>query len=49
MEARSTYERFAILAPGVTIAATRSSVPFPFDDDAERYAEGLRRAGMPEE
>ncbi len=48
-KARAAYEQFDRLAPGATIATTLRAVPFAFDDDAERYAEGLRRAGMPEE
>ena len=39
----------AKLLPGVTIVATIQSVPFAYEDDAQRYAEGRRRAGMPEE
>ncbi len=27
---------------------TQQGVAFAYEDDAERYAEGLRRAGMPE-
>ena len=46
-EARAAYDRLAELAPGVTIAATLEAVAFAYDNDAERYAEGLRRAGMP--
>ena len=48
-EARAAYEYVVKLVPGVTIAATLQGEPFAFDDDAERFAEGLRRAGMPEE
>ena len=35
--------------PGATIAATLLAVPLAFEDDAERYAEGLHRAGLPQE
>ena len=45
-EARAAYQKFDRLAPGVTIATTLEAVPYAFDDDAERFAEGLRRAGM---
>ncbi len=45
-EARAAYQKFDRLAPGVTIATTLEAVPHAFDDDAERFAEGLRRAGM---
>ena len=48
-EARAALEQFGRLAPGVTIAATLEAVPFAYEDEAERFAEGLRRAGMPEE
>ena len=47
-EAREALDQLVKLLPGVTIAATLAAVPFAFDDDAERFAEGLRRAGMPE-
>ena len=47
-EAGAAYQQFDRVAPGVTIAATLESVPFAFDDDATRFAEGLRRAGMAE-
>jgi hypothetical protein len=36
------------MAPGIIIAVCVQAVPFAFENDAERYAEGLRRAGMPE-
>ncbi len=48
-EARAAYEKFDRLAPGMTIAACVQTVPFAYEDDANRFAEGLRRAGMPEE
>ncbi len=47
-EARAAYQQFDRLTRGVTIAATLEAVPFAYEDDAERYVEGLRRAGMPE-
>ena len=46
--ARAAYEQFDRLAPGMTIAACVQAVPFAYEDDADRFAEGLRRAGMPE-
>ncbi len=48
-EAHSAYEQLDRLVPGVTIATTLQSLPFAHQSDGERYAEGLRRAGMPEE
>jgi tetratricopeptide (TPR) repeat protein len=47
-EARTAYEQLTRLVPGVTIEATLRGVPFAHAADAERYAEGLRKAGMPE-
>ena len=47
-EARAAYEQFNRLAPGVTIETTLRAVPFTSSADAERYADGLRKAGMPE-
>jgi adenylate cyclase len=34
--------------PGVTVTATRQQVPWKKHDDAERYLDGLRKAGLPE-
>ena len=48
-EALAAYEQFGRLAPGVAIAVTLRSLPLAYEEDAERYAEGLSRAGMPEE
>jgi len=47
-EARAAYEHLNRLVPGMTIEATLRGVPFAHAADAERYAEGLRQAGMPE-
>ncbi len=47
-EARAAYEQLNRMVPGVTIEATLRAVPFANAADAERYAEGLRKAGMPE-
>ena len=46
VEARTAHERLVQLMPNVTIASTLEAVPFAYQEDAERYAEGLRRAGM---
>jgi Flp pilus assembly protein TadD len=48
-EARVAYEQFDEIVPGATIAAMVEAMPFAYEDDAQRFAEGLRRAGMPEE
>jgi len=48
-EAHAAFEQYDRLAPGATIADILEMVPFAYEDDAERFAEGLRRAGMPEE
>jgi TolB-like protein/Flp pilus assembly protein TadD len=34
--------------PGMTVTATRQQVPWKKSDDAARYLEGLRKAGLPE-
>jgi hypothetical protein len=34
--------------PGSTITAMRTQVPLKNPDDFERYAEALRRVGLPE-
>ncbi len=47
-EARASFEHLNRLVPGVTIQASMNAVPFTRDDDAIRWEEGLRRAGMPE-
>ncbi|MFP6747838.1 MAG: hypothetical protein VCD66_09620 [Alphaproteobacteria bacterium] len=46
--ARAAYENFDRMAPGMTVNACVQAVPFAFEEDARRFAEGLRRAGMPE-
>jgi len=46
--ARAALEKFNRLAPGATISTTLQMIPFAVQADAQRYAEGLRRAGMPE-
>ena len=48
-EAHAAYKQYDRLAPGTTIAACVEAVPFAYVDDATRFAEGLRRSGMPEE
>ena len=35
--------------PDLTVSQTRQIVPFRYDEDQERFLEGLRRAGLPEE
>ena len=46
--AANTYRKFDELAPSVTISNTLDTVMFVHQDDMDRFAEGLRRAGMPE-
>ena len=47
-EAREAYEKLSSITPNMTIAGTLRSIPFAYEDDEMHYAEGLRRAGMPE-
>ena len=47
-EAEAAYEQLNKLVPGVTLGDTRRAIAFAFEDDADRFVEGLRRAGMPE-
>ena len=49
VEARAAYEHLDKIIPGVTVAATLQVMPFAFQPDTDLYAEGLRKAGMPEE
>lgn len=46
--ARNIYAKLAKILPDVTISDTRRAIGFAFEDDEERFVEGLRRAGMPE-
>lgn len=46
--AAHAYKKFDKLVPNETIANTIATVMFVHQDDKDRYAEGLRRAGMPE-
>lgn len=36
------------LMPGMTVSLTRQTLPFPSEDDIDRYCDALARAGMPE-
>ena len=47
-EARESIERYLRLAPKATLATLRAQVPLRREADYERYADALRRAGMPE-
>ena len=47
-EARTALEELLRQMPGLTVDATRRQVPWKRPEDAERYAEGLRKAGLPE-
>jgi TolB-like protein/Flp pilus assembly protein TadD len=46
-EARAALEHLQRLLPGATIKTTMQAVPFKHSADAERYVEGLRKAGLP--
>ena len=46
--AKEALRKFNELIPNETIAQTLATVMFVDQDDKDRYAEGLRRAGMPE-
>ncbi|MCP5084343.1 MAG: tetratricopeptide repeat protein [Alphaproteobacteria bacterium] len=46
--AADAYRKFDKLVPNATITNTLATVMFVHQDDMDRYAEGLRRAGMPE-
>jgi len=47
-EATAALEQMLRLMPGITITATRQQVPWKQPDDARRYLDGLRKAGLPE-
>ena len=47
-EAKVALEEMLRQMPGVTVTATRHQVPWKKCDDAERYLDGLRKAGLPE-
>ena len=47
-EAHAAYQQVGRLVPDVTIETTLQRMPFAHHADAERLAEGLRKAGMPE-
>jgi len=46
--ARAALEDMAREMPGITLTTTRQQVPWKKPGDAERYLEGLRKAGMQE-
>lgn len=47
-EARSVRARLLELEPGLTVAAAIRRSPLTRQEDLDHYAEGLRRAGLPE-
>ena len=47
-EAKAALEEMLLQMPGMTVAATRKQVPWKRTDDAQRYLDGLRKAGLPE-
>jgi adenylate cyclase len=46
--ARAAYAEFEKIAPGSSIASSVANIPFKLQIHKERYAQGLRLAGMPE-
>jgi adenylate cyclase len=47
-EARPFVDKLLELEPGFTVQRFRQVYPFTQERDLEHYAEGLRRAGVPE-
>jgi tetratricopeptide (TPR) repeat protein len=47
-EARAAKEELLRQMPGTTVMAPRQQMPWKRPDDAERYLDGLRKAGLPE-
>jgi TolB-like protein/Flp pilus assembly protein TadD len=47
-EAKVALEELLRLMPGITVTATRQQVPWKNPHDAQRYLDGLRKAGLPE-
>lgn len=47
-EAQVALKKMLHQMPGITITATRQQVPWRKPDDALRYLDGLRKAGLPE-
>ena len=47
-EARTALKEFLRLVPTATITSMRAQLPLKRAEDFERYADGLRRAGLPE-
>ncbi|WP_171098276.1 adenylate/guanylate cyclase domain-containing protein [Ruegeria sp. HKCCD7255] len=47
-EAQASVDRLLHTMPSLTIAMVRKMVPVRYDDDWEKWLEGLRRAGLPE-
>ena len=48
-EARAAVAEVLRLVPGHSISAFRDQIPYKYPADQERYADGLRLAGLPEE
>ena len=47
-EAKAALAELLQEMPGLTVTATRQQVHWKRPDDAERYLDGLRKAGLPE-
>ena len=48
-DAKAALGKLLNLAPGITVSATRQQVPWKNPEDSQRYLDGLRKAGMPED
>lgn len=47
-KATEACSQLARMVPGISLSTTRGAVGFAYEDDENRFLEGLRRAGMPE-
>ncbi len=47
-QAKAALQQMLRQMPGMTVAATRQQVPWKKPNDAQRYLDGLRKAGLPE-
>jgi hypothetical protein len=47
-EAKAAVDNYLEIIPDETISELRNLLPFKRPDDAHRFEEGLRKAGLPE-
>ncbi len=47
-EARAALDQYLRLVPGQTVETIRTQVALKRPEDMERYLDGLRKAGLPE-